>query len=216
MKSAIIFDFDYTLGDSSKGAVECIGYALETMGKAPHSWDECCATIGLSLADTYESLTGDIAPESIATFHRLFVERADQIMASSTELYDGVRDLVIRLATSGIVLGILSTKFRYRIRQILDRYEVTEQFAVIIGGEDVENHKPDPEGLRLLLSEINRKPEQVVLVGDSLTDAKTALRGGIDFIAVLTGTTTAAQFSAFSPKAVLESVTEIEKIAEQG
>ena len=102
-KSALIFDFDYTLADSSKGAVECINYALELMGKAPRHWDECCATIGLSLADTYETLTGENAPERIATFHRLFVERADQIMASRTELYDGVRDIVRCLACSGFL-----------------------------------------------------------------------------------------------------------------
>lgn len=213
-KSAIVFDFDYTLADSSKGAVECINYALESMGKAPHPWGECCATIGLSLADTYKKLSGESAPEAMVTFRRLFIERADQVMASSTELYDGVKEVVIRLASSGIVLGILSTKFRYRIRQILDRYDMTEQFSTIIGGEDVVAHKPDPEGLRLLLSKTALKPDQVVLVGDSLTDAETALRSGIEFIAVLTGTTSADQFSAYAPKAVLKSVIEIERYAE--
>jgi phosphoglycolate phosphatase len=81
---------------------------------------------------------------------------------------------------------------------------------VIVGGEDIEKSKPDPEGLHLFLSKTSIKPEQVVLVGDSLTDAETALRGGIDFIAVLTGTTSADQFTDYSPKAVLDSVTGIE------
>ena len=213
MKSAIIFDFDYTLADSSKGAVECINYALQSMGEAPRSWDDCCATIGLSLPDAYKSLTRKSNPEKAATFHCLFVERADQIMASNTELYDGVGNLVHRLTSSGFVLGILSTKFRYRIFQILERYELTDQFSVIVGGEDVEKNKPDPEGLHLFLSKTSMKPEQVVLVGDSLTDAETALRSGIDFIAVLTGTTSADQFSAYSPKAILQSVIEIETYA---
>lgn len=215
MKSAIIFDFDYTLADSSKGVVECINYALRSMGEPPGPWNECCATIGLSLANTYESLTGESAPERVATFHRLFVERADQIMAASTELYGGVRGLVHRLASSGFVLGILSTKFRYRICQILDRYGLTDQFAVIVGGEDVEKHKPDPEGLRLFLSKTSMQTEHAVLVGDSLTDAETAFRGGVDFVAVLTGTTSADQFSAYSPQAVLDSVIGVEKYAEQ-
>jgi phosphoglycolate phosphatase len=132
-------------------------------------------------------------------------------MAPSTELYDGVKDLVHRLTSSNFVLGILSTKFRYRICQILERYELTDQFSVIVGGEDIEKSKPDPEGLHLILSKTSIKPEQAVLVGDSLTDAETALRGGIDFIAVLTGTTSADQFTDYSPKAVLGSVTGIEK-----
>jgi phosphoglycolate phosphatase len=210
MKSAIIFDFDYTLADSSRGAVDCINYALQSMGEEPRSWNDCCATIGLSLSDTYISLTRKNNPEKIARFHRLFVERADQVMAPSTELYGGVKDLVHRLTSSNFVLGILSTKFRYRICQILERYELTDQFSVIVGGEDIEKSKPDPEGLHLFLSKTSIKPEQAVLVGDSLTDAETALRGGIDFIAVLTGTTSADQFTDYSPKAVLDSVTGIE------
>ena len=168
------------------------------------------------MPDTYETLTGESAPERIATFHRLFVERADQIMASRTELYDGVRDIAHRLASSGFVLGILSTKFRYRICQILDRYELTNQFSMIVGGEDVVKHKPDPEGLWLFLSKTSVQPKQAVLVGDSLTDAETAFRSGVDFVAVLTGTTSADQFSAYAPKAVLNSVIEIKKYAEQG
>jgi len=211
MKSAVIFDFDYTLADSSKGVFGCINYALRSMGEAPCHWDECCATIGLSLPATYASLTGESDPERGAVFHRLFVERADQIMVSNTELYAGVSDVVHRLTASGLVLGILSTKFRYRIRQILDRYELTEQFLMIVGGEDVEKHKPDPEGMRLFLSKTSVKPDQAVLVGDSLTDAETAFRSSVDFVAVLTGTTSADQFSAYAPKAVLESVIEIEK-----
>jgi phosphoglycolate phosphatase len=213
-KPAFVFDFDLTLADSSKGAVECINYALESMGKAPHPWNECCETIGLSLSETYKKLTGESAPEAMTTFHRLFVERADQVMASNTELYDGVREVVIRLASSGIVLGILSTKFRYRICQILDRYGITERFSAIIGGEDVLAQKPDPEGLRLLLSKTALKPDQVVLVGDSLTDAETAIRSGTEFVAVLSGTTSADQFTAYCPKAILKSVVEIEKFAE--
>ena len=115
----------------------------------------------------------------------------------------------------GFVLGILSTKFRYRISEILKRYDLTEQFSAIVGGEDVQKSKPDPEGLQLLLEQIAMEPDQAILIGDSITDAKTAFRGRVDFIAVLTGNNSADEFSAYSPTAVLESVTEFEKHAER-
>jgi phosphoglycolate phosphatase len=137
-------------------------------------------------------------------------------MASRTELYTGVCEVVRGLASSGLVLGIVSTKFRYRIWQILDRYALTTPFAVIVGGEDVTQHKPDPEGMRLFLSKTSVKPDQAVLIGDSLTDAETARRSGVDFVAVLTGTTSADQFSAYAPKAVLASVLDMATYAEHG
>ena len=86
----IIFDFDYTLADSSKGVFECINYALSAMGEQKSDWKECCDTIGLPLNIAYNTLTGNVDPERESEFYGLFVERADQVMAESTELYEGV------------------------------------------------------------------------------------------------------------------------------
>ena len=52
---------------------------------------------------------------------------------------------------------------------------------------------------------------RVLLAGDSLTDAETARRCGIDFIAVLTGTTGAEAFVDYRPRAVLSDITRIEQ-----
>lgn len=205
----ILFDFDYTLADSSKGVFECINYALSRMGESKCNWKECCDTIGLSLKHTYNKLTGNIDPEREAEFYRLFVEQSDQIMAENTYLYEGVSQLVEELRAQGITLGILSTKFRYRIHQILKRYDLVDVFAAIVGGEDVVKSKPDPEGLQLLLSKIGANQRDSVLVGDSLTDAETAYRGYLPFIAVLTGQTDRSELERFNPLAILESVTEL-------
>ena len=209
-KSAILFDFDYTLADSSRGAVACIEYALNEMVEDIPSWDACTRTIGLSLPETYKSLTGNDSPDRAATFSRLFIARADQIMAPNTVLYEGVTGLVERLRARGVRLGILSTKFRYRILQILERYSLEDRFDAIIGAEDCRDQTPDPEGFGLFLERLGVSANEVLLVGDSLVDAETARRGGVDFVAVLTGTTTAEQFAPYAPSTILESVVEVE------
>lgn len=205
----ILFDFDYTLADSSKGVFECINYALSAMGESKRNWEECCNTIGLSLKLTYNKLTGKADLEKESEFYRLFVERADQIMADSTELYEGVPEMLLELRKREFILGILSTKFRYRIHQILSRYNLTDSFSAIVGGEDVEHPKPHSEGLGLLLSIIGSTSRESILVGDSLTDAETAHRGDLPFIAVLTGQTDHSEFCNFNPLAVLGSVVEL-------
>ena len=46
-------------------------------------------------------------------------------------------------------------------------------------------------------------------VGDSVTDAKTAQRADIDFIAVLSGVTPRAAFDDYDVYAILEDVSEV-------
>ena len=42
---AVIFDFDYTLADSSQGALDCINFALDEMGLDQVSAEAACRTI---------------------------------------------------------------------------------------------------------------------------------------------------------------------------
>jgi len=130
-------------------------------------------------------------------------------VAENTELYEGVPEMVEELRKREYTLGILNTKFRYRTHQILTRYNLSGAFSAVVGGEDVERHKPHPEGLGLLLSRIGSTPREAILVGDSLTDAETASRGGLPFSAVLTGQTDYYEFGTFNPLAVLRSVIEL-------
>ena len=53
MVKAVIFDFDYTLGDSSNGIALSINYALERLGYEAQKMDAIRKTIGLSLKETF-------------------------------------------------------------------------------------------------------------------------------------------------------------------
>ena len=208
---AVLFDFDYTLADSSVGIVDCINYALERMGESRRGHQACCDTIGLSLNRAYNRLTGKVDPAREAEFFRLFLEQADRVMVDNTRLYDGIHEMVDQLNQRNIALAIVSTKFRMRIEQILRRGDLADAFPVIVGGEDVTNHKPHPEGMELALSRLGITGREAVYVGDSIVDAKAAQSGNIPFIAVLSGRTPASDFVAFQPLSVINSVSELPK-----
>lgn len=205
----ILFDFDYTLADSSQGVIDCIGYALRELGLPRVSDEATCRTIGLSLVDTLAALAGTQPDEVSKRFARLFVERADQVMADKTVLLPGVREAVTRLSERGLALGIVSTKYRYRIESILQREGLLTSFAVIVGGEDVTAHKPDPESLRLAIERLEVGPEESLYVGDSVIDAETARRAGVSFVAVLSGMTPREAFGEYAVCAVIETLTEL-------
>jgi phosphoglycolate phosphatase len=207
--NGIIFDFDYTLADSSHGVVECINYALENLGLPAVSAEEACRTIGLSLPNTFLTLTGQEQRASSDEFVRLFIKRADEVMADMTVLFEAVPQTVRLLKKRGHKLGIVSTKFRYRIETILKREGLSDVFDVVIGGEDVANHKPDPEGLQMALDRLGCSLVDSLYVGDSFTDAETAQRANVPFAAVLSGTTPRDAFNGYSVYKFLESVSEL-------
>ncbi len=206
---AVVFDFDYTLADSSQGAIDCINFALTEMGLEQVSAEAACRTIGLSLNETFLSLAEHHEPQQCAEFYRLFVERADKVMSDLTVLYESVPAMVQTLRERGFSLAIVSTKYRRRINQVLKREALLDGFQVVIGGEDVEQHKPHPQGLFEAMEKLECSPASVVYVGDSVVDAEVAKRAGVPLIVVLSGVTPRSAFDDYSPLAVLESVSEL-------
>ena len=206
---SVIFDFDYTLADSSHGAIECINFALREMGLDGVSDEAACRTIGLSLAETFLTLGEHHEPHRCDEFHWLFVQRAEQVMANLTVLYESVPAMVEALHARGLRLGIVSTKYRRRIHEVLKREAMLHGFHVIIGGEDVKQHKPHPQGLFEALARLESSPSSVVYVGDSEVDAELARRAGVPLVIVLSGVTPRERFENYEPLAVLDSIREL-------
>lgn len=197
----LIFDFDYTLGDSTEGIVASTNYALQQLGYNPADRESIRKTIGLHLEETYRVLTKAQGIEGKASeeaeFARLFIEKADEIMTEMSSFYPGVLELMERWKGEGYKLSIVTTKYRYRIQGILGKYQKTELFDLIMGGDNVKRPKPDPEGILEVLKQWGMLKEDVLYVGDSLVDAKTAQAAGVNFAGVTTGTTTEEELGKY-------------------
>ncbi|MHA2393982.1 MAG: HAD family hydrolase [Promethearchaeota archaeon] len=205
----VIFDFDLTLADSSKGVVECVNHALKKLNFTEVSEREVSKTIGHSLEQTFMMLSGSHDKTKIRKFKSYFIEKADMVMANLTEIYSEIPKIIKLLKNNGFKLGIVSTKFRYRIETILARENLLNFFDVIIGGEDVQNLKPHPSGLLLAVKHLNLHNSEVVYVGDSVIDSETAFRAGTYFIAVLSGVTPRIAFNRSQVSWFLENLSEL-------
>jgi len=205
----IIFDFDYTLADSSRGIIECINYALRCLNLPPASEEAACRTIGMALKDTFGALTSIDDPGLAAEFSRLFISKADEVMVDSTELFSYAAPTIRGLKRRDLSLGIVSTKYRHRIEAVLARDGLLDPIDVIIGGEDVSRHKPDPEGLFKALEKLQTPHSRALYVGDSIIDAIVAERAGTPFVAVLSGTTARESFESYRPLDVIDTLVEL-------
>jgi phosphoglycolate phosphatase len=210
--SSVIFDFDYTLADSSKGVIECVNYAFRTMNLPEVSEAVIRGTIGVSLRETFRILTQEAHENRSDEFNRLFTERADEVMLDRIALFDSVKPTIEKLVGSGLTLGIVSTKFRYRIEAFLQRENIADSFKVVVGGEDVIAHKPDPTGLRMVIDRLGNTPSNVVYVGDSVVDAETAKRASMPFVAVLSGVTSKTAFRGYAPLAIIDNLRSLPQL----
>ena len=209
MLKAIIFDFDYTLGDSTNGIVLSVNYALEKLGFRIIDKEEIKKTVGLSLKDTYVALTMRDNREEAEQFSNYFKEKADLVMTENTELYRNVKEVLQNLKREGYKVGIVTTKFHYRIEQIFNRFDALDLIDLIVGAEDVKIEKPNPEGLLWAIDNSRLEKDDILYVGDSVVDAKTAENAQVKFAGVLTGTTTADEFNLHRNVFIGETIEEV-------
>lgn len=202
---AIVFDFDYTLADSSTPVIACVNYALRTLGLPEPEPQAVRRLIGYDLYHTFDVLAGERADGRADDFLRLFLERAELIMVDGTVILEPTSSALQDLSSRS-KLGILSSKNRTHIEAVLRRERLLGCFQAIVGGTDVPNLKPHPEGLDKVLDTLGATPEASVYVGDSLVDAEAAQRAGVDFVAVLSGMTAAREFGDFRTLAIIENV----------
>jgi len=211
MLKVIVFDFDYTLGDSTNGIALSINYALGQLGHTAKSIDEIKKTIGLSLKETYYSLTAINDFQKAEQFTKLFKIKADEVMVENTILYEGVKETLSKLREQGYKVAIVTTKFHYRIEQILNKHNASDLIDVIVGAEDVKIEKPNPEGLLWLIDYLGVEKTDILYIGDSIVDAQTAENAKVKFAAVLTGTTSRADFENYSNIYIGENVPDVSK-----
>ncbi len=205
----ILFDFDYTLADSSEAIIDCFNVGLVGLGLPAAEPDAIRATIGLNLEDSLVAVAGEGFRPRALEFRRLWRERSDVIMVELTRLLPGAAETIGVLSRQGLELGVVSTKYRCRIEEVFERTGLRSRFRAIIGGDDVRTHKPDPEGLLLALDRMQARPDEALYVGDNSVDAEAAHHARVPFVGVLTGVTPAERLRQWDCVAVVETVAEL-------
>ena len=203
---AIIFDFDYTLGDGTDAITTCFRYGISTIGLPAPDRESVRFTIGMTLANAFVQLTGKTDAALIERFETLYKEKADEVLTDGTLVYPYALTMLEELKQMGIDVGIVSTKLSFRVRDILAKYGIDRLPKVIVGGGDVKEKKPSPEGIIKAIDTIGIAQNEVLYVGDHVIDAEAAMRAGVDFAGVLTGTNTRQDFEKFPYKYIDENV----------
>jgi 2-phosphoglycolate phosphatase len=207
----LIFDLDGTLIDSSDGVVEAVNYSLTQMGQVPQSAQRIKAYIGYPLEHMYPDFTS--AP--VDELHRHFQVKAAETVVASTTVLPGVTETLEKLHREGIAMAIATTKIRKHVDGIIDKFGWHELFCATVGGDEVEQVKPDPAAFCLALKRMQSTPEQVLVVGDTINDILAARAVPMKVAAVASPFGGRQKVIDSGPDFYIESLSEIVDIVRQ-
>ena len=193
----IFFDFDYTLGDATEAIIAGFLYGLHTMGYPIPTREEIRLTVGFVLQDGFTRLTGVTDEAKRDEFCRLYRSIGTPAQIATAVLCDGARELLEDLHGRGVKLAVVSSKPKHILSKILERQGILDLLDFVVGPDQLPRPKPDPAGILAALEATGLGREEVLYCGDTVIDAGAGQNAGVDFCAVLNGTTPAEQFGPY-------------------
>ena len=177
----VLFDLDGTLIDSGPIILASMQHATRTVLGREIAYEELAATVG---GQGLVSQMRELDPDRVDELVEVYKEHNDPLH-ETLEAFDDFLDVLPRLRAEGRRLGIVTAKRHRTVRLALDRFpELAEQFEVVVGYEDTERHKPEPDPVLFALERLGAQPANAAYVGDSPFDIRAAKAAGTFAIAV--------------------------------
>ena len=204
---ALVFDLDGTLIDSKLDLALAVNATLANAGRAELPHERVFSYVGQGAMRLVERALGDGAtPEEITRAHDFFLSYYRAHMLDNTILYPGVLECLEALASRP--MAVLTNKPWRFSREIIEGLGIARYFREIHGGNSFETKKPDPFGMRAILTTFGVEPDHAMLVGDSDVDVKTARNAGAWACGVTNGFG-AETLKEFPPDILLDSLAEL-------
>ena len=178
--TTILFDFDGTLIDTNEVIIQSFQYTFMQVLGQEKPVDEIIKTFGEPLALTMSKML-DIPPEQAMEIYRSYhYKKFDELI----RIFPGMLELVIALKQKGYKLAIVTSRLRNTTIQGLKKYNLESYFDYIVTADDTDKHKPDPAPIHIALEKLNAKPEEALMIGDSMFDILCAHNAGVKSVLV--------------------------------
>lgn len=195
--SHVIFDMDGTLVDNLDLIVRAFNYAVSKFVGREFSKQEVYSCFGGPTLEQIVEATvpnghGRVAVERYHVFYgKFFHEYA--------RMYHGIYGLIRALQRVGIGTSVCTGSSRRMTQTTLKKLGLRSVFPVIVTADDVEEQKPDPEGLVLTMQLAKSRSDQTVYLGDAVRDIEASWNAGVASAAVLWGFSAEAKLKALKP-----------------
>lgn len=202
----IVFDWDGTLMDSESQIVACLRAAMRDLGLEPLADDVLRNVIGLGLREAIDTLV----PGQDMVFHDAFVGhyRNHWFASESSRLFDGVREVLDICRQQDFLLGVATGKSRRGLDRMLGETGLEHCFDATRCADEAPS-KPHPQMLVDIMQQLDVRPGQTIMVGDTEYDMEMATNAGAGKVAVTTGVHTPERLAQHAPMVTLQKLAEM-------
>jgi pyrophosphatase PpaX len=202
----VLFDLDGTVVDSGAIILASMRHATREVLGRDYSDEELMQAVG---GPGLEAQMHALAPEHVERL--VTVYRAhNEPLHEDLEACVGMGDVLVQLREEGRRLGVVTAKRRSTVELAFDRVPLGHLFEAIVGGDETERHKPDPEPLLLGAQRLGADPTATAYVGDSPFDVRAAKAAGMFAVAVTWGRIhDRARLEAEEPGAIVDTAEEL-------
>jgi phosphoglycolate phosphatase len=207
----VIFDWDGTLMDSIARIVSSMQSAAINCQLDVPTTIAVKEIIGLSLPIALERLFPRGSEEQLSGMLEQYKHQYVDGDNTPTPLFDNALNLLNALKVENKLLAVATGKGRQGLQRVFSATD-TEHFfhASRCAGEAVS--KPDPQMILSLLEELNVLPEHAVMIGDTSHDMAMAQAAGVDRIGITLGVHDRDVLNRYQPKAIVNSLTELQQL----
>ncbi|MGI6766649.1 MAG: HAD family hydrolase [Lentihominibacter sp.] len=181
MIDTIIFDFDGTVMDTNKVIIASWQHTYNALTGSDGNLEYILGTFGEPLEYSLNTAFPDVPTEKSVEIYRSFHR---ENFGPMIELFPGVRNLLEEVKVRGYKTGIATSRVRFTLHQGLRQYGIEKYFDALISAEDVTEHKPAPETLFKVLAKLDSKPENAIMIGDTMPDILCARNAGVKSVLV--------------------------------
>jgi phosphoglycolate phosphatase len=184
----IVYDLDGTLADTVDDLMGALNAVLAQEGLASLPVENARVILGgggRALIQRGFAASGrELGPPKLEALFGDFLAHYNAHIAQHTQLYPGVERALDAIARAGWRQAICTNKMEGSARLLMQKLRVADRFAFICGQDTFGVGKPDPKTLLGTIAASGGDRTRAIMVGDSLTDIKTARAAGLPVIAV--------------------------------
>lgn len=209
-KPVLLFDFDGTLGDTEPLIIESMKHTIKHFRpEVQISRDDEISFLGPTLNTI---LARYLNESEIEEGIKIYRENNKELHPQLIKPMPNAIELIHDLKAEGYTIGIVSSKKKEMVEYGVQLIGLENQFDVIIGYDEVKQHKPSPEGIFNACKALGIDHDNCVYVGDTSTDILASNNAGLYSIAYLTHPERRDAIMEAKPNATVEDLLEIKEI----